>query len=366
MIVIRRILSVEELLEQYRVLTTEKTNDLIQLEQKKLLILERIVEQLKHDSNPILAFPKEDPKVESAIRKNLKRFFYYLLLAFGTIEDVANSFFFGSALFFSLFPAISNASLLIASVIYVGIESALFIIYDSAQLRDALGIHDPHTSLSPVIDLYSKQLKQAIELNQYLAMMSALTMETPLFLTYMEIASYVNRDLKLKHKQMERIEESIFQKILRHSVFVFGAISSLAGSYFMATTILSMCCAGLLATPIGVAIILTTMVIGIVFHYAMDTTSLTRIVNPDHEKCETLKSSLLEFDQMYSEDLSALKQLRFRFQKLPDNSLTDKQKIIPMMPKISELSLFKSKETFEIKEKQSPELVQALPMTMGL
>jgi hypothetical protein len=163
--------------------------------------------------------------------------------------------------------------------------------------------------------VYSKQVTLATELNQYLGMISSLNIESAQYARYLRFSLLVNQDLKKKYTVMCKTNETWLKKAIRISVFAFGAISSLAGSYFMAVTIMSLLYAPLITSPVGILIIILTMAVGIAFHYAMDTTSMTRVVNPDYEKYQTLKQEMGHFDETYSTSLLGLQGLRQRFEK---------------------------------------------------
>lgn len=333
--------TIEDLLQDFnRLLRISDKKSSVVIEKQKLLIIEHIVEKFKQDAPPVFVTVAEKEEEDTPIKKTLRRSLYYLLLVFGVLEDAANGFFFGSALF-SLIPSITSYSLFIASVTYACIESVLFYLYDAAELKDALGITDPHTKLSPLIELYSQQIKLATELNQYLAMISSLNMAREQYIQYEKFVSLLNQDLKKKYAIMNNTHESWLKKAIRMCVFAFGAISSLAGSYFMATTVMIFCCPAIIATPIGVAIILATMAVGIVFHYAMDTTSMTRIVNPDYDKYQALKKDMRHFDETYSEHLVSLQGLRHKFEKkktVDGSTQTDISPNIDAVPVLREQS----------------------------
>jgi hypothetical protein len=270
--------------------------------------------KFKQDSTPIFMVPLHSEENETSLKKNLRYVLYYTLLLFGVFEDAANGFFFGSALF-ALIPGISNSILFVAAICYACIESTLFYLFDSAELKDAMGIEDSPARLNAFIKVYSKQIKVATELNQALGMISSLNIESAQYAFYLRFSLLVNQDLKKKYALMCKTKEPWLKKATRISVFFFGGISSLAGSYFMAVTMMSLLYPPLIASPVGILIIILTMVVGIVFHYAMDASSMTRIVNPDCEKYQTLKQEMEHFDETYSVNLLGLNRLRQRFEK---------------------------------------------------
>jgi hypothetical protein len=310
-----KIRSIDDLLQDFEQLISASSHpSSLKIEEEKLAIIEQIVVKIKQDTPPVFIVPVDEGEKETSLKKKLRRALYYTLLLFGVLEDAANGFFFGSALF-ALIPAISNPTLFIAAISYACIESTLFYLFDSAELKDAIGIEDPHTKLSSFIKVYSDQVKVATELNQYLGMISSLNIESTQYARYLRFSLLVNQDLKKKYAVMCKTKETWLKKTIRISVFAFGAISSLAGSYFMAVTIMSLLSVPLITTPVGIMIIILTMVVGIAFHYAMDASSMTRVVNPDYEKYQTLKQDMGRFDETYPANLLGLQALRQRFEK---------------------------------------------------
>lgn len=307
--------SVLDLITRYRELASKKSVLIeIDVEEEKQKILKMLLAELATEAPLPFHAPDTDDVVNNTSK--LRKFSYYLLLCFGVLEDVANSYFMGSALFLLLVPSISMSLLFIASLIYSLIEGVLFYMFDSYELRVALGVNDSKLSLSRLLNVYEAQIKLATTLNTHLAMMSTLSLSDENYFAYISLLSLVNNDLEEKLHLMEKKQESLWHWIFRMSVMLFGAISSLAGSYFMVTTLMSLVCMPMLTTPIGLAITVAIMVLGLAFHYFMDSTSLTRVINPNYDKFESVKESLSLFNKTYPKQGELLVQQRTRYKPL--------------------------------------------------
>jgi len=291
----------EQLLSAFEALNQQKNaQNILLVETKKLQIIQAIEAALNQAAPlPFPIYKHVEEKPDSGLQKIIKKTVYYLLLAFGIFEDAANSYFFGSSLFV-LIPGITDPMLLIASIGYALLESTLFYLFDAYELRDALGIQDYQTKSETLIALYSQQLKLSISLNQHLLMYPTLKISPEKYKEYIRCVVAFNQDLHKKYDVINSRHNTLGHQILKISVFAFGAISSLAGSYFMAVFFISMMAPAFLGTPLGLGVILLIMLTGLVFHFAMDTTSMTRVVNPNYEKQNTLKQELGAFKEAYS------------------------------------------------------------------
>ncbi len=335
-----------DLIKRYQYLSTRKSHLVeVKIEEEKKHILEQLLAQLAKEAPlPFHLVVVDEDRVDS--QKNLRKYSYYVLLCFGVLEDVANSYFMGFALFILLFPNIATSALFIASIVYASIESALFYVFDGYELRLAMGIEDKKISLGELLKVYEQQVTLATMLNTHLGMMSTLEMSDKNYRAYISFLVLVNNDLEKKLHHMTQVHETAAHKIFRISVMLFGAISSLAGSYFMVTTLMALFCISMSSTPVGIAIILVTMMLGLAFHYFMDSTSLTRIVNPHYDKFQSMKEELLKFNKTYPQRGELLLQQRERYKphRLNEDKSKDKDSKVVLAPVNSTVvshSLFK-------------------------
>jgi hypothetical protein len=305
---------VGELVERYKTLISKKSVFEVETENQKQQILKEILAELNKEApSPF----RQLEQAEHMLRytQKTRMYAYYILLSFGVLEDVANSYFMGSALFLLLMPTLSSSMLFMASLVYALIEGALFYLFDSYELRTALDVQDPHFSLPILLNQFETQVKLATQLNQHLSMMCTLSMSDESYRTYLYFLNLLSDDLEKKMIQMQRKNDRVSHQIFRCAVMLFGAISSLAGSYFMVTTLMSLVCLPMLTTPLGLAVIVLTMGLGLAFHYFMDTTSLTRVINPEYEKFESVKEALASYHSTYPKQPEALLNYRARYKK---------------------------------------------------
>ncbi len=315
-------LALSALIERYQKISEHSSVLDVDIENEKKKILEEVLAHLVQDAPR--PFRTVAHKKERETGKNPHQYAYCLLLCFGVLEDVANSYFMGSALFLLLLPNLSAGALFIASLIYASIEGFLFYAFDSYELRKAMGINETTTSLGELLHLCEEELRLTRELNLHLSMISTLNISDERYRSYLVFLSLVHRDLKSKENLMNAQSETFFHRLLRGVVMMFGAISSLAGSYFMVTTLMALCAVSM-STPISLALIISTMILGLVFHYWMGSTSLTRMVNPHYEKFHQLKEELELFEQTHAESGELLLQQRERYKK----SVSGFEKVAP-------------------------------------
>ena len=259
----------------------------------------RLAESLKPDAD----FPM-DPTVRDAL--------YYFMFAFGLFESVAGSYLSGAALF-SLIPGISNPALMISSLVFTILSSVLFYAFEVTFLKEALGISSINTDFTEKVKTYSSQLNTTIAINRLLATIHVQDMNTALYDEYVQLTGLLNQDLRNKLANMGQYPESLLKNVLKIGVLAFGALSSIAGSYFFANSLMAMVAASWVGTPIGWTVVILTVIAGLGFYYAMDATSMIRLVNPAFDTYATLKQDLERFEAVYGNDLNDVRLTKNRF-----------------------------------------------------
>ena len=219
---------------------------------------------------------------------------------------------FGSTLF-ALIPGISNPVLLVASIAFTVLSSVLFYAFEVTFLKDALGIHYKNTDVALFVEIYTSQLKTTISINQLLTTIHMQEVKNSVYNEYIQLTNLLNQDLRSKHAAIGPYPESILKKILKVGILAFGALSSIAGSYFFANALLTVLAASLVGTPVGWAIIGLTVLAGLGFYYAMDATSMIRLANPAFDKYHLLKKELEQFKDIYHDDLNLVTSIKDRF-----------------------------------------------------
>ena len=298
--------SMPQLIQTFEELSERHTvADRLLHEEKKLLIIQCVAHKLQ-------VYPVEHVKeAHAAIRPVFKTGLYCALLAAGLFENLATSYFFGSSLF-ALIPTLSSVALMIASMAYALCEGVLFYFFDVSPLNELIGV--PYTKAYPsrLIAVYAEQLDLMRLINQQLSGMVMLTLDNALYEQYMLFARSCIHDLRAKYPTLRMFEETVFKKMLKASIFVFGAISSIAGNYFMA---MSMLTAPLVGTMFGWLLVALIVTFGLGFHYVMGATSMARVVNPDDAPYHALKKKWADFLEKQSDALNLIQVTKQRVEK---------------------------------------------------
>lgn len=305
-------LSIEALIESFKKLVSlDDSKDILSIEMKKLRIMQLIEQHIKKEKSLQCATIIE-PKEVNTTSFNLicKRLFYYFLLVFGLFQDASSTYLFGYALI-ALIPGISNLVLIPLSILFTALECVLFYAFEVSLLKSALGIPHEETDISLLIDTYSEQLKTTFKL---LSIIPIVTIDDDRYEDIMKFVDLLHADQLKKHFLINAHKEPMWKKVLNYSVTSFGALSSIAGSYFMANAFLTVWAASLMASPVGIVIILLTMVSGLGFYYAMGATSMQRLVNPNHDKFVALKTEFTVFQDGYENNVSQIQAMKTQFE----------------------------------------------------
>ncbi len=283
------------------------------IEKQKLYLIQLFETMIKREIPRQYTVPKLTMQpVNYSFNQTARELFYYFLLAFGLFENVAGSYLFGAALF-SLIPGISNPALMIASLIFTALSSVLFYTFDVTVLKEAFGIPCSDTDFAQLIETYSIQLKTTIAINQLLSTMHVQNINALTFDEYRQLITLLNVDLRNKLAGIEPYPASLLKNILNAGMLAFGALSSIAGSYFFVNTLMMMVAASMVGTPIGWTIVALTVISGLGFYYALDAINMIQLVNPVYDSYDTLKKELELFKDHYGEDLGSVKSTKDRF-----------------------------------------------------
>jgi hypothetical protein len=246
----------------------------------------------------------------------LKPVAYTALLIFGILEDLANSFYFGMALF-ALIPNVSDMTLFGLSLAYALLDSVFFYVYESILLQEALGIQSAPSQLRRLIDVYSEQLVTVTAMNHALASMALLTCDNTRYAELLASAKAATQALKEQSQALLSLHEPWWKKALSGVIFVLGTLTSAAGSYFLLTAFMAMLAPAMLGTPLGLALIIVTVLVGMAFHYVMGDNGMGRLINPDYAELGTLKTNWAQFNTEFADNLEELTALRAQFEKKP-------------------------------------------------
>ena len=314
-------LSIDRLIASFKsLIDQDDSKDKLLIEQQKLRIIQLIENHIKKEM--LLHYVPIIPsnKVTSTTFNHvIKRLFYNFLLVFGLFQDASATYLFGNALL-ALIPGITNPVLIPLSILFMALECILFYAFEVSLLKTALGIPQDETDLSLTLDTYSSQLNTTTRI---MSITSILAIDTEMYECIMAFIELLHNDLLTKHHLMLEHKEPIWKKALNYTVTSFGALSSIAGSYFMANAFLTLWAASLVATPIGIVIILLTIISGLGFYYAMGASSMARLVNPNYDKFLDLQKEFTRFKEEYNNDLCQIKSIKARFENFKKASTSD-------------------------------------------
>lgn len=315
-------LTIHQLIEEWVTLTTINTEEnKLDIERQKLRIIEAFQALISVDLPAHYLANNSEQKSDYFLPQRVREIIYYFLLIFGLFEDCAGSYLFGSTLF-SLIPGLSAPWLAVASLIFVGLSSVFFLAFQGTFLKEALEMPYTSSDASTLLELYTKQLHMTIAINKLIATIYMMPLDNALYDDYIQLATLLNKNLELRHKKLETYEQSMLKDICEIGLLAFGAISSIAGSYFMANIMISLLAPMLIGTPIGWAIIGMTIIASLIINFSMGTSSIVRLVHPDFDVHQTLKKDLASFQATYPEELKKTASIKGRFfEKAPQVSV---------------------------------------------
>lgn len=336
--------TVRQLIDVFELLSKESDQiNILDIEKQKLHIaqlFEIIIKKEIPRQYIMPTLPKET--IKHSLNQTTRTFLYYFLLIFGMFECVAGSYLFAAELFM-LIPGISNPVFIMATLIFTILSSVLFYAFEVTFLKEVLGIPYDDTEFAQLIETYSEQLKTTITINQLLSTIHMQNVDSSTFDEYRELVTLLNKELRNKPNNMPSYPESTLKNILNAGVLAFGALSSIAGSYFFVKSMMMMVASSMLGTPIGWTIIALTVLSGLGYYYSMDAISMIRLAHPVYASYETLKKELNLFKEHYPDDLDSVKSTKDRFSEKKQTEEASTQTDPPSVSvSTSSMSFFKS------------------------
>ena len=86
---------------------------------------------------------------------------------------------------------------------------------------------------------------------------------------------------------------------VEYGVVLFGAISTIADSYFMAKTAMLALHISFMSSPLACALVIAMVASALVFYYAMGARGVAKLVNPDRKSFYRLKEGLTLFSNRH-------------------------------------------------------------------
>lgn len=288
-----------QLMAEFRELDIVLDNQ--EYETRKLIILKIIEQRLRTKLNRPIVPMVEQSAIVSDHKQAIVQFVYKFCLVFGCFEKAAGSFLFGSNLF-ALIPGISHFSLYTLTIIYTLLDALLFYAFEVSFLKKALGVVFPEHGACILNATFSDQLQTTIEINLMLNRRESIDWEienAKEYEVYCDAAKLFNHHLLKKHATMKEYTTSTWKRCIENGVVLFGAISSVADSYFVAKTALLTLHISFMSSPIGCALVVAIVVSALVFYYAMGARSMSKLINPDRKSYNALRDGLGLFRSEY-------------------------------------------------------------------
>lgn len=305
----------------------EQTNsvDLFALNEQKLILIRRFETIInRHVPLRFRAKPTHEQNSPPDLQGTCQKLFYQFLLVFGLFQDALGGYLFWNALFL-LIPHISNPVLVALSLVCTALGSILYYAFQVAFLKDVFNLAQDNTDLGLLLASYSSQLETIIAMNQVLSSMWMLPIDNAIYDEYAQLLTRLNQDLRHQHETLEAYTETPLQQILKASTLAFGALASIASSYFTSNLLMSTLAASLVGTPLGWTMILLTIVADLGYYYAMGATSMVQFINPDIDNYQTFRKRLCEFNTTYQDDLQEIRAIKqccfFKGTQTSDNPL---------------------------------------------
>ena len=304
-------MEVSELITAFSALTQRTdSDDLLAISDEKLRLIQRF-NTIINNHIPLRLRPKplDEKSSDALLQQTCRQIFYQFLLVFGLFQDALGSYLFWSALFI-LIPSISNPVLIIASLAATALSSILYYAFQVTFLKDAFDLPQDHTHLGLLLSNYSLQLETTTAINEMLSSIWMLPIDNAIYDEYIQLLTLLNQDLRCRHAAMGAYTETAFKKVLKSCTLAFGALASIASSYFTVHLLMSLVAAPLLGTPIGWVILILTVVADLGYYYAMGATSMARLINPDLDHYQTFKNNLDDFNSSYPDDLTEIRTIK--------------------------------------------------------
>ncbi len=285
-------LSTLQLLNTFKQLSVSLDN--LADEHKKLLIIKQIEARLNARFSPPIR-PIPIPCVPTNdYQQALLKLTYQFCMIFGFFDKAASSFLFGSNLF-SAIPGLSHPTLLVLTSIYTLLDAILFYAFEISFLKEALGIEFVDDSSCELNKVYTEQLESVVRINIMLHRRETYDWDKADYDQYCQCMTELNTHLIRKQKTMKEYARSGLKMGIEYCVTAFGALSSIADSYFMAKTALLSLHVSFMGSPLGWAFVVCMVVSSLVFYYSMSVKSMSKLLNPDMQSYNTLKTDLTFF-----------------------------------------------------------------------
>ena len=239
---------------------------------------------------------------------------YYSLLTVGFLMDMGNAYCFGISLLSALMPVLPEATLILFSVIYASLDALLFLFFDSCQLRENLGLNASYLHMRQLVSVYKQQIILMNHINSDITSLFSLHIPNENYEEFIKFAQIATRDLRMKHRQLPLQDSAWWMRLMQPVLFAFGAISSVAGTYFMVTSIMAVFLPTWVGTLAGALLTGFMATAGVFLHYVTGESGMDRVINRQEDSFNQLREHWDDFVLTYADNLQALRLMRQHYQ----------------------------------------------------
>jgi hypothetical protein len=305
--------SLAQLMQEFRKLSVILDDH--ELEARKLSILKiiktRIDEKLDAPIQPIAI-----EAAPTSYQYLLRQIAYRFCMIFGFFEKASGSFLFGSNLF-ALIPGIHPYSLYTLTTLYILLDAFLFYAFDVSFLREYLGISVTNDSATLLNETYAQQLELINDINIALNQRQTIDWDQNEYQSYCNAMRVFNTHLLKKLDTMGEYTNTPLNRGIEKGLIVFGALSSIADSYFLAKTALLTLHISFMSSPLGWILVVSMILTTLLFYRAKEVQSMSELINSDRKSYQSLSEGLTLFATKYGHQEPY--KLRGTYQQAPDS-----------------------------------------------
>jgi hypothetical protein len=263
-------------------------------EQQKLEQLQKIHQQTQDRLSHTIEL---HPLISSQSKPNIHiEISYQVLMSASIVKHSFSSYLFGKNLF-NLIPGLSQKMLIGASLLYTLFDAILFLGFEVSLLKQSLNIKPLHPT--PLQNLLLQiQILSTLHLN--LSSIQLLqSFSKPEYEELYTITSLYSEDIKKQFLVLNQTPQEIKLKIASYLIILIGGISKIAGSYFLAESLLKTFYPLLLGTAWAWVVIGLMVSTSLAFYLLVSSQSIQNFIQPNHKYIQEIKSNYLQFEQTY-------------------------------------------------------------------
>ena len=261
-------------------------------ESKKLEQLKKMLNDVQiRLSHQLELHPLNTPYLKSNIHIEMG---YQILKSASIIKHGLTSYIFGKNLFI-LIPGLSQIGLIVASLMYTLFDAVLFLGFEISLLKQSMNLKQPH--LSSIYNLLQQiQILSSLHLHlssiQFIQCFSKQEYEEKY-----TICSQFTEEVKQKYHELMHTQQNLLANISYFLLMSVGALSKLAGSYFLSESLIKAFCPLLIGTPWSSIFIGFMVSTSLGFYFFVSSKSIQNFLQPEQKYLQEVKSSYHQFEQ---------------------------------------------------------------------